>query len=213
MRFTGAALGTISAQDIQNAIARMDAAQRRAFDGVNASATTSSSEPESGCSESSVLDESQSSQGTRHVSQADGGYPDGNPKTQYGMAKPSTAAIPPVAVLHLGKAMRNGADKYGRFNWREHSVTASVYYDAMMRHLLAYWDGEEIAEDSGCHHLAHVMACCAILLDASASGKLNDDRIEGMAAEVIAAWTKTFTFGDIYDAIEKLEAEARGARK
>lgn len=102
--------------------------------------------------------------------------PDSNPKTAAGRAKPPLRAIPPAALLHLGKAMADGEIKYGLFNWREHAVSGSVYYDAAMRHLLAWWDGEDVAPDSGVHHLAHVMACCAIVLDAAASGKLNDDR-------------------------------------
>ena len=94
------------------------------------------------------------------------GYPDNNPKSAVGMNKPSLGSIPPVALIHLGRAMAFGASKYGRMNWRENSVAKSVYYDAMMRHLMAWWDGEDTADDSGCHHLAHVMASCAIILDA-----------------------------------------------
>lgn len=117
--------------------------------------------------------------------------PDGNPKTVFGLAKPGFAAIPPVALIHLGAAMQNGREKYGLMNWREKNVSASVYRDAMERHLLAWWDGEQVAPDSGVHHLGHVMACCAILLDAEAQGALNDDRpIPGKFAELVAAMTR-----------------------
>jgi hypothetical protein len=117
--------------------------------------------------------------------------PDTNPKTRVGLTKPSLRGIPSSALLHLGGAMHDGIAKYGQFNWREHAVSASVYEDAMWRHLLAWRDGENLAADSGRHHLAHVMACCAILLDADAMGKLNDDRgLPGNAPEIIAAWTK-----------------------
>jgi len=103
-------------------------------------------------------------------------YPDDNPKTAIGVTKPQLHAIPPVALLHLGAAMADGERKYGLCNWRERTVSSSVYYDAIMRHLLMWWDGEERAQDSGFHHLAHVMACCAILLDAETVGRLNDNR-------------------------------------
>ncbi len=103
-------------------------------------------------------------------------YPDNNPKTAYGRVKAPLHAIPPSALLHLGLAMEDGERKYGLFNWREKQVSASVYFDAAQRHLLAWWDGESHAEDSGVHHLAHVMACCAILIDAAETGRLNDDR-------------------------------------
>lgn len=102
--------------------------------------------------------------------------PDDNPKTAIGRTKPPLHAIPPTALLHLGAAMENGEGKYGLFNWRETPVSATIYYDAALRHFMAWWDGEDVAEDSGVHHLAHVMACCAILLDAHEAGKLNDNR-------------------------------------
>lgn len=103
-------------------------------------------------------------------------YPDDNPKTVYGVAKPPMHVIPPTALIHLGQAMANGKQKYGAMNWRDKKVTSSIYYDAAMRHLMAWWDGENNAEDSGVHHLGHAMACLAILLDAKSVGMLNDDR-------------------------------------
>lgn len=112
--------------------------------------------------------------------------PDDNPKTALGVKKPGTDAIPPAAILELGQAMSNGAAKYGRFNWRDKSVTTSVYTNAIDRHALAFRDGEDLASDSGVHHLAHIMACCAILLDAIHTGKINDDRRrDGVAGIVI----------------------------
>ncbi len=102
--------------------------------------------------------------------------PDSNPKTAIGLSKPSLASVPPMPLFEIGKAMSDGARKYGRFNWREHSITGSVYYDAMMRHLTAWYNGEDIASDSGVHHLAHLAACVLIVLDAEAHGKINDDR-------------------------------------
>lgn len=106
----------------------------------------------------------------------DGGYPDGNPKTVMGLKKPSTWNIPGTALFVMGAAFVDGARKYGRFNWRQHTVTTSVYCNAIQRHFQAFCDGEDNAEDSGVHHLGHVMACCAILIDAAVCGKLNDDR-------------------------------------
>jgi hypothetical protein len=113
--------------------------------------------------------------------------PDDNPKTIFGLIKPSTRAIPPIAILRLGAVMEHGARKYGRFNWREHTVTVSVYTDAIMRHLMAYVDGEDLDPESGMDHLAHIMACCALVLDAKAMGKLNDDRTPGPAPRYLKA--------------------------
>jgi hypothetical protein len=117
---------------------------------------------------------------------------DDNPKTKYGQAKPGLSSIPQTAIIHLGLAMENGRNKYGLYNWREKTVSSTIYVDAAWRHLASWMDGEDVAEDSGVHHLGHVMACCAILLDAFEQGKLNDNRgTKGKFPEVIKRLTKT----------------------
>lgn len=78
---------------------------------------------------------------------------------------------PPIAIIMLGMAMEYGANgDYASYDWRENAITTGDYYDAMMRHLLAYFSGENCDPKSKIHHLAHIMASCAILLDA----ELND---------------------------------------
>jgi hypothetical protein len=99
-----------------------------------------------------------------------------NPKDRIGIKKPSTWIIPDTALLHLGMAMRYGAEKYGPYNWREKKVKASIYLDAIERHRMAWASGETVAKDSKIHHLAHLMACAAILIDAEETGNLVDDR-------------------------------------
>jgi len=101
---------------------------------------------------------------------------DSNRKTTAALGKPRLSDVPPVALLALGAAMSDGKEKYGRFNWRETGSTSSVFYDAMMRHLLDWFNGEDFAHDSKVHHLAHVMASCAIILDSDLHNSLNDDR-------------------------------------
>lgn len=101
-----------------------------------------------------------------------------NPKDLFGNKKVSITKLPLVAVLHGAHAMMNGADKYGPYNWRDKAVIASIYVDAAMRHLMSWFEREQVAEDSGVHHLGHALACCAILLDAEATGNLIDDRPE-----------------------------------
>ncbi len=101
---------------------------------------------------------------------------DNNPKTLVALTKPRLSDVPPVGLFALGAAMSDGANKYGRFNYRDTNVTASVFYDAMLRHLTDWYNGEDCAPDSGVSHLGHIMASCAILLDAKLHNKFNDDR-------------------------------------
>lgn len=112
---------------------------------------------------------------------------DTNPKTAYGLARPPMHNVPPVALLALGKVMEFGAKKYGPMNWRKDAVSASTYYDAMLRHIFQYWDGDDMDPETRREHLAHVMACCAIIIDADWCGKLIDDRPNiGLAGTYIA---------------------------
>lgn len=113
-----------------------------------------------------------------------------NPKDLIGQTKPSIHLVPPSAIVWMAKAMENGAGRYGPFNWRDHKVRATVYVSAAMRHILAYLDGEDLAQDSKMPHLAHAASCMAILLDAKETDNLIDDRPKkGAAARLIADLT------------------------
>lgn len=103
-------------------------------------------------------------------------YADNNPKTRMGALKIPLHLVPPSARYYMAMAFEDGERKYGPFNWRDEGVSTSVYIDALDRHRDAFWDGEDLARDSKVHHLGHIMACCAIILDAMECGTLNDDR-------------------------------------
>lgn len=99
-----------------------------------------------------------------------------NPKDLIGSGKLPLHLWPTTATAMGSLALLDGALKYGRSNFRAVGVRASIYYDACSRHLNAWFEGEEADPDSGLPHLAHALACLAIVVDAQAAGKLNDDR-------------------------------------
>lgn len=101
-----------------------------------------------------------------------------NPKDLIGARKISITLLPPVAILVAARAMMEGARKYGPYNWREKKVQANIYVDACLRHLLSWATGEEVDPESQIEHLGHAIACCAILLDAQATGNLVDNRFK-----------------------------------
>lgn len=112
-------------------------------------------------------------------------YPDNNPKTLVGATKVPLHLVPPSATHFLALALKDGGQKYGPYNWRDSAISISTYKAAAQRHWDAFWDGEDNAPDSGVHHLAHAMACSALLLDALTVGKLVDDRpTKGAAARL-----------------------------
>jgi hypothetical protein len=100
-----------------------------------------------------------------------------NPKDALGAGRLPLHLWPAVATAEGSLALLDGALKYGRSNFRHVGVRASIYRDAAQRHLDAWFEGEDADPASGLSHLAHVLACVAILVDAGAAGKLHDDRM------------------------------------
>lgn len=99
-----------------------------------------------------------------------------NPKDAVGTAKVPFSTISAPVLGELGLAMLEGARKYGRHNFRHSGVRASVYYDAALRHLAAFWEGQNIDPDSGLPHVVKAIACCVVLRDSQIQGNWVDDR-------------------------------------
>lgn len=119
---------------------------------------------------------------------------DTNPKDAIGSNKVPLHLWPSTATAVGSIALLNGALKYGRSNWRVAGVRASIYADAAKRHLDAWFEGEETDPDDGVDHLGAVLACLAILVDARAAGKLNDDRaVQGGYRKTINECTSEVT--------------------
>ena len=83
--------------------------------------------------------------------------------------------IPADALEQLAGVYTMGARKYGDKNW-ERGLAFSRIYAAMMRHLQAWWQGEDYAEDDGQHHLSSVAWGAMALLHYHLSGPCEDDR-------------------------------------
>lgn len=101
---------------------------------------------------------------------------DTNPKDAIGSTKLPMHLIPGTAKAVMAIAFLEGALKYGKYNWRVAGVRASIYADAMERHLEKWKNGEDCDPDTNVPHLGSIMACAAILIDAAICGKLTDDR-------------------------------------
>ena len=102
-----------------------------------------------------------------------------NPKEPAGRQKAPLDLLPFAFLVDVSLALAHGADKYGRWNWRDKAtgkIHTMTYVAAMRRHIGAYVDGETYDPESGVHHLAHVAACYAILADAAAMDHLVDNR-------------------------------------
>ncbi len=99
-----------------------------------------------------------------------------NPKDLAALDRVPLHLVPSLGEIHAAQACRDGAIKYGPFNWRQEQISLTGYVAAIKRHCAAILDGEDVAADSGVTHLGHIVATAAIVLDAQAVGALIDDR-------------------------------------
>lgn len=81
--------------------------------------------------------------------------------------------IPAVALDEVAQVLAIGAMKYGADNWRR-GADWSRYFAAAMRHLWAWWRGDDLDPETGRHHLAHA-ACCVLFLLESARLRIGTD--------------------------------------
>ena len=100
----------------------------------------------------------------------------GDPKASAGAKKLTFQTLSPAALAEAAEVMRLGARKYGAYNWAQQPMKASIYYDAMMRHVMAWWAGEDRDPESGLLHTAHALCCAMILVEQARAGTLIDDR-------------------------------------
>lgn len=99
-----------------------------------------------------------------------------NPKDLIGSTKLPLNLVPDSLTIFAAMSFAEGASKYGAYNWRAAGVRASIYRAALERHLKKWWNGEWADKKTKVPHLASVIACAAIILDARSVGKLVDDR-------------------------------------
>ena len=84
--------------------------------------------------------------------------------------------LEPVANEEISRALAFGAEKYGTRNYIHSPIAARVYVAAIMRHAAAWLRGEDVADDSGVHHLGHIGANVHVALAAIEAGTFIDDR-------------------------------------
>ena len=85
-----------------------------------------------------------------------------NASKKYDTGKTRLDLLPPEAIRALGEVLTYGAEKYGPNNWR--GVEAERYEAALLRHWLAWREGEELDAESGLPHLWHVLCNAAFLV-------------------------------------------------
>ena len=81
----------------------------------------------------------------------------GKPKLSYILDFPNSNA-------EVSRVLEMGADKYSRHNWKDGAPMTEIM-DSLMRHLTAFHNGEDIDEESGQSHMAHVICNANFILE------------------------------------------------
>lgn len=83
---------------------------------------------------------------------------------KYDSGKAQWHLLPMSLVRKCADVLTYGAKKYGPNNWQKLENAEERYYDALIRHVVAWHEGEELDQESGISHLAHAM-CNLVFLD------------------------------------------------
>lgn len=76
------------------------------------------------------------------------------PGNKHDAGKAAIDLIDPEFIKGLGAVLEYGARKYGERNW-EQGMTWGRILAATQRHILQFWAGEELDDESKLHHLHH----------------------------------------------------------
>lgn len=98
------------------------------------------------------------------------------PKSDSGSMKVPMSALSPAVLSEVAVAMQEGHYKYGLFDYLKRGASSSTYYDAAERHLMRWFAGEDIDEDSGLCHITKAISALMVLRHAEIQGVMQDDR-------------------------------------
>jgi hypothetical protein len=92
-----------------------------------------------------------------------------------GVKPAQMSQLDPTALLEIGEVAEFGSRKYDRYNFAR-GYDWSKSYDALHRHIGAWWSGENLDPESGLSHLAHAAWHCHTLLLFERAGLGTDNR-------------------------------------
>lgn len=94
---------------------------------------------------------------------------------QKGKKRAQLGALDPRALRVVAEVAGYGTEKYARYNYLK-GYDWSLSFDALERHLLAFWAGEDNDPESGLPHLGHAAWHCLAMLAFQQRGVGTDDR-------------------------------------
>ena len=83
--------------------------------------------------------------------------------------------LPVDALTAVSQVLTYGSSKYGPRNW-EQGMNWSRLYGALLRHVFAWWRGQNKDPETGYLHLAHAACCILFALSYQLRNAGTDDR-------------------------------------
>jgi len=95
--------------------------------------------------------------------------------TKHDGGKIGVHLLPPDPLIEIARVLDFGANKYAAYNWTK-GIKWSRVFGATVRHLWAWFKGEDRDPESGLSHLAHAGCCILFLLQYEKTRRSFDDR-------------------------------------
>jgi hypothetical protein len=84
--------------------------------------------------------------------------------TKFDQEKVRMDLLPVGMLTEVAKVLGKGGEKYGDHNWKK-GMDFSRLYGASLRHIFAWYNGENNDPEFGTHHLAHAICCLTFLYE------------------------------------------------
>jgi hypothetical protein len=72
--------------------------------------------------------------------------------------------LPLEPIAETVRVLTKGAKKYGANNWKDVENLQERYFAALLRHVVAWRQGQRNDSETGLHHLSHAMCCLLFIM-------------------------------------------------
>jgi 5'(3')-deoxyribonucleotidase len=94
---------------------------------------------------------------------------------RFNEGKTKHSLTPPFAQEQYARVLTEGAKKYGNNNWQK-GMSWSKVIDSLKRHIIAFENGIDYDEETGCLHMAHIMCNAGFITEYYEIYPEGDDR-------------------------------------
>jgi hypothetical protein len=94
---------------------------------------------------------------------------------RYNNGKRKWSLVDFKSIEEMVQVLEYGSKKYSAHNWKK-GLPVSEIFESMLRHMLAYMDGEDVDQESNLPHTGHILCNAMFLAYMNREKKDFDDR-------------------------------------